>query len=262
MKTEELYQRLIDGVKTTISSEGWQAFLRVQARFHRYSFANTILIYAQMPEASRVAGFHTWKELGRFVKRGERGIRILAPIVKKAEESDRDRIVGFRAVTVFDVNQTDGRELPDVAGPKILIGEAQGIKLLVARLSQFAAELGLHLREEDISGGANGYYDGKNIVLKRGLPMNQKAKTLSHEIGHALDEDRTAAREEKETVAESVAFIVSAHFGLESDEYSFPYVAGWAGDLDLVKRVGEKVQRIAAKIIARIEGQTEEMAAS
>lgn len=269
-KAKELHAELIAEVEAITSGEEWAAMLEVAARFHRYSFRNTILIRVQRPDATRVAGFNTWKGLGRFVRKGEKGIAILAPCTYKrvsepagsipaASEETGDaaqevRVLrGFRVVHVFDVSQTDGdHDLPDVA-PVLLTGSAP--EGLVDQLSQLIAERGFAVqfvpREE--LGGANGQTDYMQHVvrIRDDVDQAQRAKTLAHELAHVLlHEPGFACRDRIEVEAESTAFVVMRAAGVDPGAYSFPYVARWAnGDTALVASTGERVVGGARQIL-------------
>ena len=274
----ELLQRLEEGVRSVMSSEAWRSFLSTQAKFHNYSAGNVLLILMQNPHATQVAGFHTWRDLGRFVKRGEHGIAILAPVFPKREPEpkaapeegearagvDRSHVpVRFRVAHVFDVAQTDGRSLPEPPAHE-LRGESDQARLLVARLAKLAAEEGLHLSHEapeHMPRGAKGYYqpDARRIVLSEGLALDQQAKTLVHELAHHMlqhGRGREPGRPTEEAEAEGTAFVVCEHFGLDTSEYSFGYVAAWskdAGGPALVKQVSAVIQGAARDMIDRME---------
>lgn len=200
----ELLRRLEEGVKSVMSSDGWRLFLSTQAKFHNYSAGNVLLILMQNPQATRVAGFHTWRDLGRAVKKGEHGIAILAPVFPKREKQEpgdqKERPEGgqvktqeaaepertpvrFRVAYVFDIAQTDGKQLPEAPVHR-LTGDSQAARLLFARLSQLAIEQNLHLQyegRETMPRGANGYYQPATcrIVLAKDLAPEQQAKIIS-----------------------------------------------------------------------------------
>jgi len=266
-KVSEVFERLVKGVESVVTSEKWREFLKFQAAFYNYSFNNSLLIWLQCPEATRVAGFQTWKKLGRYVKKAEKGIKILAPMsYKKAvedeegNEMEKQFLQGFRVVHVFDVSQTNGKELPEICS--LLQGADGAAEKLLAALRQVIA---IPVTEEEITGGANGYYhlQDDRIALKAGLSVNQKAKTLLHEYVHSLldrkDSEVKNSRHEAEIIAESVAFMVANYFGLDTSSYSFEYVASWAGSepKELLKK-GEMVQSTAAKVINQVEQQLQE----
>jgi DNA primase len=256
-RVEALHAALESGVAALTTSDDWRKWLTVQARFHNYSFGNTLLILAQCPNATNVAGYRTWQSLGRQVRKGEKSIGILAPMFAKDKESKNDdkRLIGFRAVSVFDVSQTEGEPLPVRQTAALLDGDAPaGLFDSVAAL---IANNGFRLERGDC-GSANGYCDFTNRVIRvrNDVSDAQAAKTIIHEAAHMLmhdadNSDAPAHRGLAEVEAESVAFIVAGFMGMPTDSYSFPYVAGWAGsaESDAVRATGQRVQRTARKII-------------
>jgi antirestriction protein ArdC len=250
-KQTEIVDRLERGILELKSSARWAEYLRAAARFHRYSANNLMLILMQRPDATRVAGFRTWLDLGRHVRKGENGIAILAPCVyggqtrEDQETGERvtteRRVVGFRVVHVFDVSQTDGDELPSPVTH--LKGESAAE--LLARLEIVAGELGFSVqRPEDFRGPVNGEtsFELKQIRLNPDRSTDQQAKTLAHELGHVTAHHETvnysAERARCELEAESVAYVVLAHNGLDSAEYSFGYVAHWSDAKAIRESVG------------------------
>ena len=274
-RTADALAKLEDGIKNLASSDAWQAYLRMQAAFHQYSYANVLLILAQRPDASRVAGLKTWNGLNRKVVKGERALWILAPIFPKKAEGNDDRQddaekterrpVAFRAVPVFALEQTDGEALPRPV--RNLDGDTAGN--LFERLAAFSAGRGCPVTVQAIDSGANGTYSPaeNRIAVREGLAPDQACKTLSHEIGHSLmhnDPDVYAAhRGDCELEAESVAFVVLSHFGVDAGAYSFGYTATWAGGdeaaIRTLKTNATRIQATARKIIDAIaETVTEE----
>ncbi len=276
-KTAELLAELAAGVADLQTSDGWARWLEFQGRFYRYSFGNSLLIARQRPDASQVAGFHKWLELGRHVRKGEHGIRILAPCVVKVaadevegSEAER-RLVGFRVATVFDVTQTDGAELPEHPCHR-LTGEApermRDALADFARAAGFTVEFGAEL-----AAGRNGETSttSRSIKVAGGLAPAQVVKTLAHEIGHALmhsaailsEIDRPTA----EVEAESVAFLVCKRLGLETGGYSFGYVAHWAhgagrDPVAAIQASGQRIVKAAQRISDGIEAQVPMAAAA
>lgn len=255
-KVDELIEHLETGVSKVLSSERWREWLWLQARFHRYSATNTWLILLQRPDATRVAGFHTWKQMGRWVRSGENGIRILAPLWKTKEHPETGEemrvIVSYKRVTVFDVTQTSGKPLPRVG--EELAGDSQAAKVLEQALLEV---IPLPVTEEEIPGGAKGYYHPREhrIALQRGLSMDQRVKTLVHEYTHGLLHHKEAKRvpqEHQEAVAEGVAFVVCYYFGIHTGQYSFDYVANWAQDVALIRAVSSEIQETACRIIDQV----------
>jgi hypothetical protein len=233
--------------------------LAVAARFHRYSPNNVLLILAQRPEAAQVAGYRTWKSLGRQVRKGERGIAILAPVVAKrtdeqVTEPDQEQgrvLRGFRVTHVFDVDQTDGPELPNI-GPNEV--QTRPPAWLWQRLAAQVADAGYSLDRGETA-PAYGYVDhnSRHVRIRADVPIGQACKTLAHEISHIHLHPNgypPGERPRCEVEAESVAYIVSSVAGLPSDEYSVPYVAGWSGgDVTELRKTAERVLGTAQQII-------------
>jgi len=251
----ELLATLADGVADLTSSTAWRAWLDVQRRFHRYSWGNTLLIAAQCPDATRVAGFHAWLRLGRHVRKGEHGIAILAPVVPRlrvvdADSGDERWVAGrphaFRVAHVFDVSQTDGEEL---APPPVTRLEGGDPKDWYTQLRDVANSLEFTVEEDylpdDVNGDCNHALRQIRIEVRNG--QRQQVKTLAHELGHAiLHADRAGlCREQAELEAESVAYVVCAGLGIDTSEYSFGYLAVWAGGGEQARRaIAESAQRI------------------
>ena len=254
--------------------------LSASAQFHRYSFANLLLIHLARPDATRVAGIRTWNALGRRVRKGERGIAILAPCLyrvdtaedgePRADEPDREpssasgdgkprRVPrGFRVVYVFDIAQTDGDPVPDVA-PVLLDGDDPG-RLYDALAAQVAAA-GFTLHRAPIDSGANGQtdYAARAVTVRPDVSAAQGCKTLAHELAHVLmhAEDAPASRDHCEVEAESVAYVVCHAAGLDSDDYSLPYVAGWAGgDMTVLRATADRVVTTARKVLDQLAADT------
>lgn len=249
---ENVLAALQAGVLNLCSSEEWMRYLSTQAKFRRYSFQNTMLIALQRPDATQVAGFHAWRKLGRSVRKGEKGIKILAPRIGK--DDDGEKVVrGFMTVTVFDVAQTDGEDLPAAPVEHLSGDDAFG---WFSHLLDYAVGLGWTVDIEADLGGPNGSasHDQKRISIQAGMSGQQKVKTFAHELGHALlhgPEDRPP-REVCEVEAESVAFVVCEALGIASDDYSFGYVASWAGQtdaVDIISASGRRIQKAARLIL-------------
>lgn len=271
MTTADLVKRLDDGVRAVMESGDMRSYLAMQARFHHYSWSNVLLILTQKPEATRVAGFSTWLDLGRHVNRGEHGITILAPIFPKqdrsqeaktaSEEEVRPNPVRFRPVHVFDISQTDGTPLPESPSHR-LEGESGEARWLIPRLLELAREEGLavDMAARDC-GSANGYYNRQagTIHVAQGLAVDQQAKTLAHEIGHHVlgHESGHGDRSEKEVAAEGTAFVVCQHYGMDTAAYSLGYVATWAGGgkegEQKVRATLRDIQHAAGSVIDRVE---------
>jgi hypothetical protein len=236
--------------------------LDVARRFHTYSPNNIWLIMAQRPEATRVAGFHTWRKLGRFVKAGEHGMAILAPCVYRArpvdEEGEREHpglarvLRGWRVVHVFDASQTEGDDLAEVA-PVLLQGEAPSA--LWETLAAQVAGAGFTLLRADCRpANATTHFLARTVVVRPDLSPAQAAKSLCHELAHVRMHDGSeyakGCRGIAEVEAESVAYLVCSAGGLATDEYTFSYVARWATDgVETVKRTAERVITCAREIL-------------
>ena len=263
----DLVAKLEAGVAEVATSEGWRAYLAAQAKFHQYSLGNVLLVLAQKPDATRLAGFHTWLRLGRHVKKGEHGLKILAPVTVRrpaagAESDDPEdeaqTVTRFRVVSVFDISQTDGEPLAQHPCQELTTDSERG-RWLYARLLNIAKAEGIAVSDQTTLRHANGVFvPGANMIgLKMGLSDDHKAKTLCHELAHALLHRTTGKpRPDMEAEAEGTAFVVAAWVGLDTSQYSFAYVADWAAQKDgtaLVRRVGATIQKTAAAIIARLD---------
>ena len=252
---DRLLDTLAEGVLALTDSERWATHLEVQGRFHHYSFNNAMLIGAQDPGATRVAGFATWKKLGRSVIRGEKAIWILAPVVgrpvRNADGEERRPIHGFRPVAVFDVAQTEGDELPVVCRNL----EGDDPDAWFTALTGRAVDLGYRVELTELAGSTNGdcSFARRRIRVECRNQPAQRVKTLAHELAHALLHETTEDRPLAELEAESTAFVVCRTLGLDSSEYSFGYVACWAGGgpeaITRITASGAAIQRAAAVIL-------------
>lgn len=256
-----LLDRLHQQVAELSSATDWERLLKVASRFHKYSATNVLLILCQRPDATQVAGYQAWKRLGRQVRKGEKGLAILAPIVvtRESEAAREERaVVGYRVTHVFDVSQTDGPELP--SAPQAVLLDGDDPDGLAARFIRQIEERGFGLRfPDDWSLAANGYADfrDKVVAIRPGLSPAQRAKTLCHELGHLLLHDGTeyanGERERCEVEAESLAYVVANALGLTTASYSIPYVTAWSGgDMALVLQTAERVVKAAATVLAAI----------
>lgn len=255
-KVKELTAKLEKGMQDMFQSDRYKAYLDMQARFYNYSFNNCMLIMLQNPNASYVAGFSVWKKLGRAVKRGEHGISIIAPCFKKIQNADgeEEKLTYFRAAYVFDIEQTEGEELPE-----LVKGELKGEQDCSEMLRKLAEIAPCEITYTDITGGAKGRYltAERRIEIKQEMSGIQTVKTTIHEIAHSMlhaapcDKDKRT----KEVEAESVAYIVSNYLGIDTSEYSFGYIAGWAGDQEQkkIKDSLATIQKCAAEIIENYE---------
>jgi len=243
-------------------------FLRFAARFRRYSFHNTMLIYLQRPDATWVAGLRTWNELGRRVRKGERGIVIFAPVLVRQRltvsrdgeerEEEREVVVGFKAVRVFDVSQTEGRPLPENPfALRALEGEDEAG--IFARL---AGKSPLPIRFEPTL-PAEGYLDpdAGEIVLGEHLSPAMRTKVLLHELshyfaGHGSGEGGEEERDMMEVVAEGAAFLAAEALGLDTSSYSLGYVAGWGRDFKKILSAGRRIFEVAEKVLVLAEEES------
>lgn len=263
-RLDETMERLKEGVGEIFTSGRYEQYLAVMSRFHRYSVNNTILIALQRPDATHVAGYKAWREkFGRQVRKGERGIDIIAPVTRRVrreapEKDDAEQgdvgagakalerperkgervevLAAFKVARVFDVSQTEGRELPTL-GVDELVGDVERFDDVMRAIGEAAP---CPIRFEDIPGGAKGYFSfaegDKHIAIQEGMSEVQTVKTALHETCHARIHDVTEMADPserpdqatREVQAESVAFVVAEHYGLDTGDYSFGYVAGWS----------------------------------
>ena len=249
----ELNQALASG-----QSETLERYLAVMSRFHRYSFGNVILISMQRPEASFVAGFQRWKQLGRTVKKGEKGIAIFAPCRYKrkvedenGEENERHDIRGFRVVHVFDVSQTEGDDLPEFAKIHGEPGEN------LARMEQVVRSAGIQLEYGPLPLGAKGASSGGKITLRPDLSDSEMFAILVHEHSHEILHQQNGRRYEcsktvRETEAEAVAFVVCHAFGLDSATRSSDYIQLHRGDTERLAESLDFIRKTAASVIDAI----------
>jgi antirestriction protein ArdC len=249
---EQLQQALETG-----HSERLKEYLAAMARFRRYSWGNVMLIASQKPSATHVAGFHAWHKLGRFVKKGEKGILILAPIIRKKNENNAEAetdessvAVGFRAAYVFDITQTDGQPLPEIGS---MNGDPSRYR---ERLGKFVAEQGIALEYSDEIAPARGTSSGGKITLLPGQSPAEEFATLAHEVAHEMmhrDERRSSTTKRiRETEAEAVAFVVCSAIGLETGSAAQDYIGLYGGDAKLLSESLEYVQRTATQILNAI----------
>ena len=268
MKLEGIKNKTKDAVDYLVQSlESGQSdvltqYLGAMARFHTYSFGNVMLIARQKPDATNVAGIRTWNSLGRFVKRGEKGILILAPMVsknrKKIEDADQaddakqpeSKLFGFRAVYVFDVVQTEGKDLPALTEVQ---GDVSGYR---ERLLKFVEAQGVELNYSERIAPAKGLSHGGKITLLLGMQPAEEFSTLAHEIAHEMlhrgDRRTLTTKQVRETEAEAVAFVVCQAVGLQTGTASQDYIQVWHGDANLLRESLEAVQQTAAVILGGI----------
>ena len=293
-KVQEITDKLEEGLKELFESEKYKTYLSTMSKFHNYSFNNTLLIAMQKPEATLVAGYKAWqKNFERHVNKGEKAIRILAPAPYKIKE-ERDKldpvtgemmfdengmpqkeqvevtIPAFRAVSVFDVSQTDGKPIPEL--------EAQELVSMVERYEDFVQALmnvaPVPIGFEDIPGDSKGYFhtEEKRIAVQENMSESQTLKTMVHEVAHSmlhnkeinrddLIEEPAKDRNTKEVEAESVAYTVCQHFGIDTSDYSFGYIAGWSSGKDMkeLKSSLDTIRKTASELITGIEGALREL---
>jgi len=237
-------------------SEVFRAWLLAISRFHNYSYGNQILIWSQRPDATRVAGFHTWKQLGRSVKKGEKAIRILAPITRKWDE-ERDgesmkvsRVLGFRCVSVFDYAQTEGKDMAELPCTATTGGDE-----LLPALERAAQDLGITLVYNAIPGGAKGLSKGGRIEIEETLDTPARCGVIAHELAHEILQHRAkrseTTKQQRELEAESVAFAVLAHFGMRLE--SRFYLASYEITGDMLTASIETINRAARALIQAVE---------
>ena len=293
-KLKEITDRLEQGIAELFDSERYKEYLKVMSKFHNYSFRNTVLIAMQKPDASLLAGFSAWKNnFERNVMKGQKGIKIIAPSpykikqeMQKIDPHTQKPIIGkdgkpvteekevtipaYKVVSVFDVSQTEGKELPDIAVDE-LTGDVDRYKDFFAALEKTSP---VPIAFENIEGGSHGYYhlEDKRIAINEGMSELQTLKTAIHEIAHAKlhDIDLNAPKDEqqphvdrrtREVEAESVAYTVCQHYGLDTSDYSFGYVAGWSSGRELseLKSSLETIRSAAAEIINSIDENLAEL---
>lgn len=280
-KREEAFDKLEQGIQSLLDSGRWEQWLRVMSQLRslnctRYSWQNCLLLLMQNPDVSIVGGFWDWKKVGRSVKKGATGLAIRAPFTKKLDEIDDQtgkpkKVTYFNLVYVWDITQTEGEEIPQLVSP--LQGNDAGLYDALLRSAQLNS---MPVFEETLEGSCNGYCrfteDGqkvKRIVVGSHLSPLHKAKTLAHECAHGLlhkGVDYAAHRPQCELEAESVAFIVLSHFGLDSGDYSFGYVCSWAngenaspngqaasGGIAQLKESASRIQMAADQIVKWVE---------
>ena len=288
-QVREITDKLEQGIKELFESERFKEYLRTMSKFYHYSFSNTLLIAMQKPEATYVAGYTSWqRNFDRQVMKGEKGIKILAPAPYKAKE-EREKIdpstqkpildadgkpvtetvevmrPAFKVVSVFDISQTDGKDLPD-----IIVDELSGsVENYAAFFEALKQESPVPIAFEDIPGGAKGYFSPleSRIAIQEGMSEIQTVKTAIHEIAHAKlhaihPDEKTAPedkkdRHTKEVEAESVAYTVCQRYGIETSDYSFGYIAGWSSDKETKELKGslETIRKTAAEMIDSIDAK-------
>ena len=272
-KAKAALERLDSAIERIIESdEAFAEYLRLSGKMHGYSFGNRLLIWVQRRDAGMVAGFHRWLELGRPVRKGAKGIQILAPMAIKREagtdhagemvsvgnsfarvqdDGTYTAVVGFRVSYVFSIHDTDG---PDVSIPKPVTvdDDSERAQTLGRALLSQAEQAGCKVSFQDIEGSAGGWYDPRTaaIVVRSGQPAGDTCHTLIHELAHHYAHKADKSYADGEVVAESAAFVVASHYGLDTSGYSAPYVAGWAkGDVKRFRGLLDRIMKVSADLI-------------
>lgn len=291
-KIKEITDKLEAGLKELFESEKYKSYLSTMSKFHNYSFNNTLLIAMQKPEATLVAGYQAWqKNFERHVNKGEKAIRILAPAPYKIKE-ERDKldpvtgelmfdengipqkeeveitIPAFRAVSVFDVSQTDGKPIPELEVNELL-STVEGYEDFVQALMNISP---VPIAFEDIPGDSKGYFNTaeKRIAVQENMSESQTLKTMVHEVAHSMLHDKEVNqsmeipekdRNTKEVEAESVAFTVCQHFGIDTSDYSFGYIAGWSSGRNMkeLKSSLDTIRKTASELITGVERALQEL---
>jgi antirestriction protein ArdC len=264
--SQQAFNELVEAVEAG-KSQRLIEYLKTMGRFHKYSLGNAILIGFQKPDATHVAGFRTWKRLGRHVKKGEHGIAIMAPIVyrkKKTGDSDNkesedEEVRTFKTVHVFDISQTDGKQLPEFAR----VNGDPGV--YTERLRKYINSNGIVLEYSDAIGSADGVSAGGLIKLKKGLSAAEELSVLAHEMAHEKlhknRENMPKGQKVRETEAEAVAFVVCYGIGLNTNSASSDYIQLYNGDKEMLIESLERIQKTASEILEAVldkdsEGET------
>jgi hypothetical protein len=260
----ELLMHMENGIAKLTTSDAWRHHLAFQSRFHRYSATNVLLIAAQCPHATQVAGFRTWRRLQRVVGKGEKAIWIRAPMTVRRGDADDDSPVvrRFKYVAVFDVSQTHGEAPPVICS--VLDGDDPDH--LYERLLMAAQSLGFGVEDHEFSDSRHGDClpaERRIRIEARNAPA-QRVKTLAHELAHGLLHEKTENRALAELEAESTAYVVCRAMGLDTGGYSFGYVTSWAGGgeeaVDGIRSSCHRIQQAAARILAGVEKSDERAA--
>ena len=258
-RTQEALKTLEEGIDAILTGEAFADYLRTVARFHSYSAGNIALIKWQAPFARQVAGYRRWQELGRQVKKGEKGIKILVPhkhkIIEEDEEEGHFVVSSWGVGSVFDVSQTEGPPLPEPPQVVFVAGASDpGMRLYVDLLDYLELQGVSAGREE--TAPSNGYFDPlrRRVAVGRHIDGDQATKTLTHETAHVVAGHNLGMNSpDVETIAESAAFVVLNHYGLDSSGYTFPYVARWAQNRAVLKQNLVAIQHTAHTIISDLE---------
>jgi len=257
-RTRQMIDKAIEDLAAALEhgqSDTLKRYLVLMARFHRYSPGNLLLVWRQRPDAIQVAGFHTWKEMGRSVCKGEKGIAILAPIIRRKTvrdgEENEERIYGFKTAYVFDLKQTEGKDLPQFAKVKGDPGQ------FLCRLREGVIRTGIRLKYSDLIGAALGMSKGGSIVIRKGLEAAEEFSVLVHEYAHeVLHQNRKESlpsRTVRETEAEAVAFVVCQAVGLDTNGASSDYIQLYDGKKATLQESLARIQKTAQKILGSLD---------
>lgn len=285
-KIKEITEQLEQGIKDLFNSEKFKTYLDTMSKFHNYSFNNTILIAMQRPDATYVAGYKAWEKFERHVNKGEKGIKIIAPAPykKKVDEEIKDAagnlvynkdgtvktekvehiIPSFRVTTVFDLAQTSGKELPSIVKKLDNSIDAETFDNFMDAIKKYSP---VSINFDNINSGVNGFYslESKTITIKNDMTNDQTIKTTIHEVAHSILHDRDTGTEkdnklssrDREVQAEAVAYTVCKHFGFDTSDYSFGYIAGWSSgkELDELKESMQTIRECANNMICGISAE-------
>ncbi|QEG25162.1 ArdC-like ssDNA-binding domain-containing protein [Mariniblastus fucicola] len=256
-KNNRAKEILVENVTDLINSEQYKAALSFRQNFqHHYSFRNLFLIFSQCPEARMIAGYRKWQAIGRQVKKGERSIAILAPMLKKDEQTGDQKLIGYRSVSVFDIGQTVGEEIPAMPEARTILGDNKAIQDARKACEELAESLGLEVEYKTLEGPCGVYLPQyAKILIDKHLPAAHRLKTLIHEISHAMLDHGTSdqPRHVMELEAESAAYMICDSLGLDTSDYSFAYLAGWAEKPEEVITAAERACKLADQIMEQMQ---------
>lgn len=256
-RVKQAYKKLQEYLKNIETNEEYLRFLRFQSRFTQYSANNALLIMLSQPDATFVAGYSAWSKMRRCVRKGEKAIRILAPCTFKVYDDTQndyvDRIAGFRIANVFDISQTEG---DDSEIPEIVKGLTDDGQLNEIIFEQLVNACPTHVSfNPSMSAKGSFNCETKQILILNKCSLNQQAKTLFHEWAHFLCDKMKIQNDyaTEECIAESVSFVVSERLGMNTSNYSVPYIASWKKDIDVMQSITETVQKLSREILTRLE---------
>jgi len=270
--------RIEEGLETINTDEDWLKFLKFQSLFYNYSASNAILIFMQKPDASYVMGYKAWNKVGRYVRKGSKGLAILAPCIRKeevfkepevkseyhdekAEKEVRKVVAGYRVVYVYDIADTDGSDEYIPVLVKGLAGNSDDVKEIYQRLYDAISKEFVIKEVKGTSSKGSFNLETKVISIRSDLEYLQKIKTLLHEAAHGydfgMDPDEAIPRNRRELIAESCAYIVSLRLGLDTSSYSLSYIQSWLKDKSELKLIADAVQKVSCKIIDILAGSSD-----